>query len=65
MGQLINKAISLFVFTRYEFSLKRISEQTIAHVFFKDMLIFKKKSNIDSLKVSYSMAVLFRLNRCK
>ena len=45
-----------------EFLLKGISEQTIVQVFFKDMLIFKKQSNIDSLKISYRLTLPFRLN---
>ena len=38
-----------------EFLLKGIFEQTIVQVFFKDMLIVKKQSNIDSLKISFTV----------
>ena len=31
-------------------------------VFFKGLLIFKKQSNIDSLKISYHLTLSFRLN---
>ena len=50
-GQLICKVINWLVSIWHEFLLKVISEQTIAQVFFKDMLVFFKKSNIDSLKI--------------
>ena len=33
-----------------EFLLKGISKQTIVQIFFEDMLIFKKQSNIHSMK---------------
>ena len=33
--------------------------------FFKDMLIFKKQSNIDSLKIFFRFALPFRLNSSK
>ena len=45
-----------------EFLLKGISEHTTVQVFFKDMLIFKKQSNIDSLEMSYLLTLPFRLN---
>ena len=45
-----------------EFLLKGISEHTIAQVFLKDMLIFKKQSNIVFLKISYRLTLPFRLN---
>ena len=64
-GQPICKAINLMVFTWYEFSLKGILEQTIVLVFFKNMLIFTKQSNIDSLKISYCLTLPFRLNSSK
>ena len=41
--------------------MKAISGQTIAQVFFKDMLIFKKQSNTDSQKISYDLTLPFRL----
>ena len=34
-------------------------------VFFKDMLIFKKQSNIDSLKIFFRLTLPFRLNSSK
>ena len=40
--------------------MKGISKQTIVQVFFKDMLIFKKQSKIDSLKISYRLTLPFR-----
>ena len=42
--------------------MKGISEQTIVQAFFRDMLIFKKQSNIDSLEISYRLILPFRLN---
>ena len=66
IGQLICKAINLLVSIWYEFLLKGISQYTIAQVFFKDMLIFKKQNNIDSLKITYRLALPFiRLNSSK
>ena len=64
-GQLICKAINWVVSVWYEFLLKGVSEQTIVQVFFKDMLIFKKQSNIDSLEISCCLAQPFRLNSSK
>ena len=63
IGQLICKVINLLVFIWYEFLLKDISEQTIVQVFFKDVLISKKQSNIDSPKISLTFP--FRLNSSK
>ena len=60
IGQLICKVINLLPFMWYEFLLKGISEQTVVQVFFKDVLISKKQSNIDSLKMSLTLP--FRLN---
>ena len=60
IAQLTCKAINLLVSIWYEFLMKGISEQTIVQVFFKDMLIFKKQSNIDSLKISYRLTLPFR-----
>ena len=57
VGQLICKVISSLVSERYEFSLKGISEQTLAQVFFKDMLIFNKQGSTDSLKISYRLTL--------
>ena len=51
IGQLICKVINLLVFIWFEFLLKDISEQTIVQVFVKDVLISKKQSNINSLKI--------------
>ena len=34
-------------------------------VFFKDMLIFKKQSNIESLKIFFRLTLPFRLNSSK
>ena len=65
IGQLICKVINLLVAIWYKFLLKGISEQTIVQVFFKDMLIFKKQSNIDSLKISYRLTLPFKLNSSK
>ena len=40
-----------------------IAEKTIVHVFFKNMLIFKKQcSDTDSLKKYDCLTLLFRLN---
>ena len=63
IGQLICKAINLLasICICYEFLLKAISEQTIVQVFFDDKLIFKKQSNIDSLKISYHLTLPFWL----
>ena len=63
IGQLICKAINLLasICICYEFLLKAISEQTIVQVFFDDKLIFKKQSNIDSLKISYHLTLPFKL----
>ena len=59
--QLICKAINWLVSIWHEFS-----EQTIAQSFFvKDMVIFKKQSNIGSLKIPYSLTFPFRLNSSK
>ena len=65
IGQLICKAIKLLVSIWYEFLLKGTSEQTIAQLFFKDMLIFKKQSNPDYLKISYRLTLPFTLNSFK
>ena len=40
---------SIYCFLWYKFLLKGISRKTIVELFFKNMLIFKKQSNIDSL----------------
>ena len=42
--------------------MKGISEHTIVQVFFQDMVIFKKQSNIGYLKISYRLTLPFRLN---
>ena len=63
IGYLVCKIISLLVFIWHEFQLKDISKQTIVQVFFKDVFISKKQSNIDSLKVSLTLP--FRLNSSK
>ena len=63
IDQLICKVISLLIFIWYEFLLKEISEQIIVLFFFKDVLISKKQSNIDSLKISLTLP--FRLNSSK
>ena len=60
IAQLTCKAINLLVSIWYEFLMKGISKQTIVQVFFKDMLIFKKQSKIDSLKISYRLTLPFR-----
>ena len=52
---------SVYSFLCYEFLLKAISEQITVQVFFKDQLIFKKQSNIDSLKISYHLTLPFKL----
>ena len=64
-GQLICKAINWLVSIWCEFLLKGISEQIIVQVSFKDMLIFKKQSNIDSLKISCRLLLPFRLHSSK
>ena len=65
IGQLICKAINILVSIWYEFLLKGISEYTIVQAFFQDMLLFKKESNIDSLKIRYRLTLPFRLNSSK
>ena len=65
VGQVICKSINLLVSIWYEFLLKGISEQTIVKVFLKDMLDFKKQSNIDSLTICYLLTLPFRLNSSK
>ena len=52
---------SFLYVTSFYCLLKAISEQTIVQVFFKDKLIFKKQSNIDSLKISCHLTLPFRL----
>ena len=64
-ARLICKEISWLTITWYKFLLKGIFEQTIVQVFFKDILIFKKQSNIDSLNISYRLTLPFRLNSSK
>ena len=63
IGQLICEVINLLVFIWCEFLLKDTFKQIIALFFFKDMLISKKQSNIDSLKISLTLP--FRLNNSK
>ena len=53
IDQLICKPINLLVSIWYELLLKGISKQAMVQVFFKDMFIFKKQSNTDSLEISY------------
>ena len=54
ISQLICKVISLvLVSIWYEFLLKGISEHTKAQIFFKYVLIFKKESNADFMKIIY------------
>ena len=57
IGQLICEAINLLVSICCKLLLKPISEQTIVQVFFKDKLIFKKQSNIDSPKIFYHLTL--------
>ena len=65
-GQLICKVINWLVSIWYEiYLLKGISKQTIVKVFFKDILILKKPSNTDSMKISCSLTLHFRLNSSK
>ena len=45
--------------------MKGTYEQTIVQVFSKNMVIFRKQSNIDSLKISYRLTLPFRLNSSK
>ena len=52
---------SFLYVTSFYCLLKAISEQTIVQVFFKDKLIFKKQSNIDSLKISCHLTLPLRL----
>ena len=40
-------------------------KQTIAQVFFKDTLIFKKENNINPLKIFYGLTLPFMLNSSK
>ena len=65
IGQLICKVINLLVSTCYKFLSEGISEQTIVQVFSKNMVIFKKQSNIDSLKISFQLTLPSRLNSPK
>ena len=58
-GQLICKAINWLVSIWYELLLKGIFEQTIVHAFLKGMLIFKKQSNINSLKISCCLTLFW------
>ena len=56
------KAINWLVSIWYKFLLKGISEQTMVQVFFKGMLILRKQSSIDPLKISCRLTLPFRLN---
>ena len=63
--QLICKAINQLVSIWCESLLKSISKQVVVNVFFKDMLIFKRPSNIDSQKIFCRLTLTFRSNSSK
>ena len=60
------QSIDWFLLYHTRFNWNFISEQTIVQgFFFKDLLIFKKQSNIGNVKIFYRLTLPFRLNSSK